>query len=51
MKEGGVKRQVTCMGDTRNVYRFFFSKPTRKKKMFGRLGTCRRVMLKCIVSK
>lgn len=32
MKEGGVKRQVTCMGETRNVYRIVFSKTTRMKK-------------------
>ena len=49
MKEGGVKRQATCMGETRNVYRIVFSKPTRKKKkMFEGLATCRRVMLRSV---
>jgi hypothetical protein len=33
--EGGVKRQVIILGETRNVYRILFSKPTGKKKCLG----------------
>jgi hypothetical protein len=38
------------MGETRNVYRILFSKPTRTKKCFGKLDRRKKVTLKCIVN-